>query len=254
MYTVNKNCLKFLLAFFLQVLLVQPLTAQEIHLPQDSLQLVTVINDHWDDTTAVMRRFQRENPQQKWVEVGQPVPVNLGRTGLAWGSSPLMDTTRLEGKRKQEGDGRSPAGLFPFLQAFGHPAPPSGYGEKNLPFLTVDQEQCVDDGKSAYYNQIVRPDEVGGVTWNSAETMKIDLYEMGLVVGHNCPKAKPGMGSCIFFHLERGPGKPTAGCTSMKRRDLRALLLWLKADKHPVVIQLPKKEFQKRQKTLKVGD
>lgn len=248
-----KRSLKTQLACLLPALLFQPLAAQEIRVPNDSLQLVTVINDHWDDTTAVMRRFQRETSQAKWVEVGQPVPVNLGRTGLAWGSSSLMETKKVEGKRKVEGDGRSPAGIFPFLQAFGHPAPPEGYAKENLPFLTVEEEQCVDDGSSPYYNQVVDPNEVGGVTWNSAETMKIGLYQMGLVVGHNCPKAKPGMGSCIFFHLERGPGKPTAGCTSMKGKDLKALLLWLRADDNPVVIQLPRKQFEKRREALKVG-
>jgi len=73
-----KRSLKTQLACLLLALLFQPLAAQEIRVPNDSLQLVTVINDHWDDTTAVMRRFQRETSQAKWVEVGQPVPVNLG--------------------------------------------------------------------------------------------------------------------------------------------------------------------------------
>jgi L,D-peptidoglycan transpeptidase YkuD (ErfK/YbiS/YcfS/YnhG family) len=75
--------------------------------------------------------------------------------------------------------------------------------------------------------------------------MKIDLYRMGLVVGHNCPDVNPGMGSCIFFHLQRGPKDPTSGCTSMDTAPLSDLLLWLKTDSEPVVLQLPRAQFEK---------
>lgn len=218
-------------------------------IPETSKQAVLVLSSAWDDTTAEMWRFERESATSPWVKVGGPVAVNLGRTGFAWGSSPLMelgDPAQLKGPRKKEGDGKSPAGIFPFLKAFGHPTAPKGYSQKeNLPFLVVDSHQCVDDAKSPYYNQVVDPEATGGVTWNSAEKMKIDLYEMGLVVGHNCPKAKPGMGSCIFYHLQRGPGDPTSGCTSMDAGSLSALLLWLRRDAEPVVLQLPEAEFER---------
>lgn len=218
-------------------------------IPATSNQVVLVLNNGWDDPTGKLWRFERKSESEPWVKVGGSVLVNLGRTGFAWGSSPLIDlgdTAQLKGPMKKEGDGKSPAGLFPFLKAFGHPAAPKGYTEgENLPFLVVDSHQCVDDSKSPYYNQVVNPKEVGGVTWTSAEKMKIDLYEMGLVVGHNCPKAKPGMGSCIFYHLQSGPKEPTSGCTSMDRASLSALLLWLKKDAEPVVLQLPRSEFER---------
>jgi D-alanyl-D-alanine dipeptidase len=190
-----------------------------------------------------MCRFERKTSASPWQQVGTTVTINLGRTGLAWGSSSIMETPQTP-KVKREGDGRSPAGIFPILKAFGHPKAPSGYAADNLDFLVVTDEQCVDDKASEYYNQIVEPDKVGGVSWDSAETMKIDLYRLGLVVGHNCPKAVAGMGSCIFFHLQRGPGKPTAGCTSMRDADLRELVLWLRRDKKPVVVQLPEKVYR----------
>ncbi|MCA9780789.1 MAG: hypothetical protein KC800_28910, partial [Candidatus Eremiobacteraeota bacterium] len=81
-------------------------------------------------------------------------------------------------------------------------------------------------------------------------TMKIDLYRLGLVVGHNCPKAVPGMGSCIFFHLQRGPDRPTAGCTSMTEAALSDLVLWLKKAENPVVVQLPDKVYKKMGEAL----
>lgn len=225
------------------LLLLQPILAQTLEIPEDSRQLVVVANKGWDETVGRMYRFERKNSASPWKQVGQSVPINLGRTGLAWGSSPLMKTPQ-NSKVKKEGDGRSPAGIFPILQAFGHPQAPKGYTTKNLDFLVVTDEQCVDDRKSEYYNQVVEPDKVGGVSWDSAETMKIDLYKLGLVIGHNCPKAVPGMGSCIFFHLQRGPGKPTAGCTSMTDSALTELVLWLAKEEKPVVVQLPEKVYR----------
>lgn len=227
----------------LLLLLVHPLSAQSFEIPEDSRQLVVVSNKNWDDPVGRMYRFERKTSTSPWKQVGKAVPINLGRTGLAWGSSPLMKTPQ-SGKAKKEGDGRSPAGVFPILKAFGHPKPPTGYDAENLDFLVVTDEQCVDDRNSEYYNQVVDPDKVGGVTWDSAETMKIDLYRLGLVVGHNCPKAVAGMGSCIFFHLQRGPGKPTAGCTSMTDAGLTELVLWLRTKEKPVVVQLPEKIYQ----------
>lgn len=236
-------------SFLLWLLVLAASAEPKCPIPETSTQAVVVLSSNWDDPTAKMWRFERETASQPWVKVAGPIAVNLGRTGFAWGSSSLLDLgdpSQLKGPKKKEGDGKSPAGLFPFLKAFGHPAAPAGYDQKqNLPFLVVDSHQCVDDAKSPYYNQVVDPKQTGGVSWDSAEKMKIDLYEMGLVVGHNCPKARPGMGSCIFYHLQRGPKEPTSGCTSMDPASLSALLLWLKADAEPVVLQLPKTEFER---------
>lgn len=232
------------LALALWLLAAPVFAAPSFPVPAESRQLVVVLSDGWDAPTARMYRFERESAQGEWSPIGQVVTVNLGRTGLAWGRSELIkDAESGSGPQKREGDGKSPAGLFPFLKGFGHPAKPAGYSSANLPFLVVEHEQCVDDGASPYYNQIVKPSEVGGRTWKSAEDMKIGLYEMGLVVGHNCPAAKPGMGSCIFYHLQSGANCPTSGCTAMDRGSLTNLLLWLKRDAKPVVLQLPRAEF-----------
>lgn len=233
--------------FLLYLLLVTCVLAEpKLVIPESSLQAVVVINSDWNDPYAQMYRFERASADKPWVTVGRAIPVSLGRTGLAWGRSPLFEEVPAseKGPRKREGDGKAPAGLFPLLSAFGHPTAPAGYSTANLPFQIVDKHQCVDDGNSPYYNQIVVPSEVGGRTWNSAETMKIEVYKMGLVVGHNCAKAQKGLGSCIFFHLRSGPKDTTAGCTAMDKAPLTELLLWLKKQSEPVVIQLPKQQFQ----------
>lgn len=214
-------------------------------IPPECLQLVVVTSSDWDATTARMQLFERDSAHAPWRKVkgegGGATPVNLGRTGMAWGRSALMAEAppRAGWKRKKEGDGRSPAGLFPILRAFGHPTPPAGYGKDNLPFLVVDEHQCVDDVQSPYYNRILRPSEAERADWSSSETMRIDLYQLGLEIGHNCAPSQAGGGSCIFFHLQGGPQQPTAGCTAMTRAALTQLLLWLKQDKTPLLLQLP---------------
>ncbi len=237
------------IALILQLVVLAATADPKFPIPDTSLQAVVVLSANWDDPTARMLRFERVSAAKPWSPVGHAVPVNLGRTGLAWGRSKLIsdkDPSSTVGPTKKEGDGKAPAGLFPFLQAFGYPTSPKGYSDSNLPFLVVESQQCVDDATSEHYNTIVEPAKVGGATWNSAETMKIDLYRMGLVVGHNCPDAKPGKGSCIFFHLQSGAKAPTSGCTAMDAASLSNLLLWLKRDAQPVVLQLPQSEFKKR--------
>lgn len=240
--------MRALIVLFTLFLLLIPAQADlDLRLPDDSRQMVVVKSPNWDSKVAVMQRFERSEAKGEWTPVGESAAVNLGRTGLAWGVSELMGAIpkgTLDGGRKVEGDGRAPAGLFPIGNAFGHPAPPQGYSSENPPFLVLTDEQCVDDGDSPYYNKVVHPDEVGGVTWSSAETMKISLYRLGVEIAHNCPRAQKGLGSCIFFHLQRGVGRPTAGCTSMAESDLIDLMLWLKTDERPVLLQLPDEAFK----------
>lgn len=236
-----KTAARFLTALWL--LAVAVVAEPRFPIPESSLQTVVVLSSGWDDPYATMHRFERASSRGPWTSVGATVPVSLGRTGLAWGRSGLIeDVSSGSGPHKKEGDGKSPAGLFPLLSAFGHPIAPKGYSAKNLPFEAVDKHQCVDDGKSRYYNQIVEPAKVGGKSWDSAETMKIEVYRMGLVVGHNC-KNEPGLGSCIFFHLRDHVKDTTAGCTAMERAPLTELLLWLRRDAEPVVLQLPRQQF-----------
>jgi L,D-peptidoglycan transpeptidase YkuD (ErfK/YbiS/YcfS/YnhG family) len=73
-----------------------------------------------------------------------------------------------------------------------------------------------------------------------------DLYKVGFVIEHNA-QAMPQGGSCIFAHVQRAPGAPTAGCTSMPEAALRGLLAWLRDDAHPVFVLLPQDEYARLQ-------
>jgi D-alanyl-D-alanine dipeptidase len=78
-----------------------------------------------------------------------------------------------------------------------------------------------------------------------------DLYREGVVVAHNSTPPVSGRGSCIFLHLWSNPDSTTAGCTAMSREDLARLTRWLDGDRHPLLLQLTRAEFDKLQLQLR---
>ena len=207
-----------------------------------SHQCLVVTAENWNAKTGVLRAFERKNSQTSWRPHGNAIPVVLGKNGLAWGSG-LVDfhATAL----KVEGDNKAPAGIFRLGPAFGY-APRSGARWIKLAYVPLTkQSEGVDDPRSRYYNQLVDRSKVGKVDWQSAEQMlRADiLYKWGVVVAHN-PANKPGAGSCIFLHIWKSPRSATAGCTAMPEQDLVSLLHWLNPDARPVLVQMPKMDYE----------
>ncbi|MGS2719302.1 L,D-transpeptidase family protein [Paraglaciecola aestuariivivens] len=220
----------------------QPALLQELN----SQQLVLVISDNWGADTAKLHRFEWQNNQ--WQAVGQAFPVNIGRTGLAWGLG-LHD--KQPGYYKQEGDGKATAGVFDLTHTF-------GYLEQinsAMPYQAMNQNHyCIDVNGSDYYNQIVDATEVGQeVVKDSTEPMRRDIhkdnqdiYKKGIVVDHNMAN-QSGQGSCIFLHIWFGPGVATAGCTAMAEPNMDALLAWLNPKYSPTYVALPEAEYKAKQ-------
>ncbi len=77
-----------------------------------------------------------------------------------------------------------------------------------------------------------------------------DRYKKLVVVGYNGPKPQPGGGSCIFMHIWRAPGSATMGCTAMAEKDLDEVILWLKSEAHPMLVQLPMPVYRERWQEL----
>ena len=166
---------------------------------------------------------------EAWRQVGEAVPVVVGRNGVG---------------PKREGDGRAPRGVFTLGPVFGYdPEPPAGL---SWPYRAMTPSAaCVDDTASSYYNRLVDPDTLAGEArkdWNSAEAMRRDLahgddlYRWGVVVDYNRRRV-PGRGSCIFLHVWQGPDSSTAGCTAMAAEDLLTVMRWLDPAKAPVLVQ-----------------
>lgn len=198
-----------------------------------SQQLIVVLSKEMNTTSATLQRYEKEG---QWHKVGEPFWVTLGRNGLGWaeGGEPL----------KQEGDGRSPAGLFDISRTFGIEEKPNS----SMTYLHADETLiCVDDVSDKRYNQIILLDPLNPP--KSYEKMRRDdeVYRNGAIIEYN-PAGASGRGSCIFIHLNHPDNRPTSGCTAMDQQPLNELLKWLDPRKSPKVLQIPASECKKYQK------
>jgi D-alanyl-D-alanine dipeptidase len=210
--------------------------------PGSARQLVVVTTPTWDTTTGTLWRFTRADAHAPWQPVGASIPVVVGRTGLAWGVG--FDADGKGGApHKHEGDGKSPAGVFPLDTVFGF-APASEMSSVHMPYAQLTAESdCVDDTTSTHYNTVVERGS-GPLDWSSAEHMrKVGQYEIGVIVGYNAAPPRRGRGSCIFLHIWNGPASYTAGCTAFDRDALRQLIAWLDRTRQPTLVQLPGDEY-----------
>jgi len=206
-------------------------------------QLVLVTSPDWNAPKGRMRTFERT--EAGWREVGQERAVTLGRAGSAWGIG--LHTPQLNGPRKREGDGRSPAGIFHVGFAFGYPES----FDTGLEYHGMGADDwCVDVSGSRYYNRIVNAAALGEhAVEGSTEPMRRDIhadgdqrYRIGFVVEHNPAGGDMG-GSCIFAHVWKSPDDATAGCTAMSDANMQQLLHWLDRRRNPMFVLLPEDAY-----------
>jgi len=122
---------------------------------------------------------------------------------------------------KREGDGASPAGLWPMrrvlYRADRGPAPKTA-----LPVQAIgpDDGWCDDPADPNYNRPIKHPYPA------RAERLwrEDGVYDLVVVLGHNDDPVIAGKGSAIFLHLTRPDYAPTEGCVALGRADLEALL------------------------------
>ncbi len=210
---------------------------------RNSRQCVVVVAPEWSSTTGTLHAFERASTTGDWKMRGKAIPVVLGKNGLGWGLG-LVDANKRAGPRKIEGDNKVPTGIFRLGPAFGY-APASAHWTKLHYVPLTKTTEGVDDPRSRYYNQLVDRSKVARVDWRSSEQMRRadDLYKWGIFVAHN-PAANPGAGSCIFMHIWKSPSTPTTGCTAMAERDLVRLLRWLDSAAQPLLIQMPRVDYE----------
>lgn len=134
-------------------------------------------------------------------------PSALGRGGIS--------------RNKREGDGATPAGIFPLRQVLYRPdrmhAPVTG-----LPVapLRPSDGWCDAPGDRNYNRRVVVP-----YTASHEHLWREDgLYDLIVVVGYNDRPRIQGRGSAILMHLARENFAPTAGCVALARGDLMTLL------------------------------
>lgn len=238
--------MKTLLASIILPFILTAVSAASV-LPANCTQAIIGSASGWNDSHVRLSLLEKRNGQ--WVMVKAPFPGRLGKSGLVWG---LGLTTPSGGERlKQEGDLRSPAGVFTLGQCYGTVSNLQKRRSLNYRKVTPN-DLWVEDVSSPQYNHHIVLNRPASTPWELQQQMKLNDYphSIKLFIRHNAPgdKGRPvaGAGSSIFFHIWRQNGAaPTAGCTTMSEADLRALIAWLDPAQNPVYILLPRKEYMK---------
>lgn len=140
---------------------------------------------------------------------GREVRCALGRGGVTAADA------------KVEGDGKTPAGVWPIRRVVWRPdrgsAPRTAFPcEATRP----TDGWCDDAGDKAYNRPVTLPYPA------SCETMwrEDELYDIVVILAHNDDPPVPGKGSAIFLHCARPGYPPTEGCVALARADVEALL------------------------------
>ena len=149
-----------------------------------------------------------ESPQKIWLSIGKrDYPVQWGRNGIT--------------EAKKEGDGATPAGLFPLRRVL-YRADRGERPQTGLPVapLKPDDGWCDAPDDPKYNQQVKLP--------YPAHTEKLwredGLYDIIIVIGFNDDPVQAGLGSAIFIHLAIPDNAPTQGCIALAPDDMRALL------------------------------
>ena len=213
-------------------------------------QLIIVLTNNSNDINGYLYRY--EGNKNNWRLQGDMIDVTIGKKGMAKGIG-MEAINSVDLIDKNEGDGKSPSGIFTIGDAFGFANKENVKGFK-LNYLHIDSlSRCIEDVNSTYYNEIVQLDEVEK-DWENADKMRnVELYEWGFFLNHNTP-AIPNKGSCVFFHIWRAPGKYTLGCTAMSKENILQLLQWIDPEKKPLVIQYVISDYNKITSKLNLPD
>ena len=142
----------------------------------------------------------------------------LGSTGMTY--------------RKREGDGATPIGRWPVIDVLYRPDRTHGLRSGALSEARAlrRHDGWCDAAGDRNYNRAVRHPYPA-----SAETLwrEDHIYDVIVVLGHNRVPRVQSLGSAIFMHLARvtdnGGLEPTAGCVSLRRRDLAVVLTMLRS-------------------------
>lgn len=177
-------------------------------------QLITVTAASHSATHAIVRAYRVSGGERKLV-LG-PWTARVGYNGVA------------RAGRKREGDGRTPSGTYGISFFFGV-QDRLGF---SFPFRHAYRyDYWDDDPASPRYNEWVniRHHPAGA---RPEPLHQVPAYDYAAVIAYNSARV-PGRGSAIFLHV--GTGSATAGCVSLPRSHLIAVLRWLRPQADPKI-------------------
>jgi len=183
-----------------------------------SSQLVVVRNDGLLPHISTVGAFEKKSGT--WVPVFGPLRATTGRNGFAAAGG------------KREGDGMTPAGIYPLGLVFGYPSTVTSA----MPYRRMTRQDIwVDDPASPDYNRLKRKEETKA---RSFEDMVLpdSRYKYGIVVEYNTNPVVPGRGSAIFVHIWKDENTATAGCVALSEENILKLIRWLDPAKKPLIL------------------
>lgn len=180
-------------------------------------QLLVVYNYQPESYSAFLVALEKK--EKKWVVKYNPVAVGIGKNGFAMPFN------------KQEGDGKSPTGMFSLGKLYAY--------ERQLHTLleyqvTTKEDKWIDDPNSDDYNKYVR----GPTTAKSYENLLLNTsaYKYCMVIEYNTNPIIKGKGSAIFFHLKGKAPYFTAGCVAIDEENMKLIVNWLNPKLNPTII------------------
>jgi L,D-peptidoglycan transpeptidase YkuD (ErfK/YbiS/YcfS/YnhG family) len=178
-------------------------------------QLVTAVASKASSTTGTVSWWDLRGG--RWVKAGS-ASARFGAKGL------------VEGAVRKQNTNTTPTGLYDLPYAFGVKAAPSGTRYK---YRAVRQSSWwCEDNASKSYNRWTDPRPADCRASESEHLASYETqYAYALVVGFNYDQRVRGRGAGIFLHVN-GRGA-TAGCVSVPRDAMRAILRWAVPGKEP---------------------
>ena len=179
-------------------------------------QAIVVTAAAYGSSTATFTAYERD--AGGWRAVLGPWATRIGNKGFA------------PPGEKEEGDGRTPSGVYGFSFLFGvAPDPGVRFEYRQVPDDSIVWDE---DPESPTYNLWIDLDDHGG--GRDPEGMYQPVaYRHGAVIAYNTART-PGLGSGIFLHASTG--RATAGCVSLPVDQLVSVLRWLDPSRSPRIV------------------
>jgi L,D-peptidoglycan transpeptidase YkuD (ErfK/YbiS/YcfS/YnhG family) len=206
-------------------------------------QVIVVTAPSWGATQGTLRAYERT--ADGWQVVVQATPALLGSRGL------------VPADERRQGTGKTPAGTFGIVSAFGRKADPG----TSLDYVQVDRDDAwtYHPDFPALYNvfQSAPRSWAGfgryverlwsyGKQYNYVAVMDYNLPDGPIRTGADglrraTTPADTSAGGGIFLHVSNG--RRTAGCVAIDEGAMRSILQWLDPAREPVIVVGPVAEI-----------
>jgi L,D-peptidoglycan transpeptidase YkuD (ErfK/YbiS/YcfS/YnhG family) len=170
---------------------------------------VIVVSTSGMRTTRATARTYLRAGTRRWRLARRAMPARVGVNGLSWP------------RRRRAGDGTTPIGNYGFVYGFGSRGDP---GMTGFRWRRLVPGSCW-AGTRRRYNRWVRRTPCAPADENLWAHARL-AYRYAAVIDFNYRRPIYGRGAGIFLHVQTGG--PTAGCVSLRQRDLLAVLRWMR--------------------------